>query len=341
MTSTRGSLAAALCAVAFGGAMMWGSPAWAAPSNCTSAQWSTWQKDPGELAATYPDSYSPSSLSLGGDVVVPAGVIDKEFMIAPLSGGTGISGDSYWSYATSTSTWTTRRNCLSEIYLPNSSSYAFPWTLVSGTGTACHVAEGIWYTTSASPPLTYTQITPFSTSHNPTSFAVDSSSNVYTTGGNGTTCTGSASKPGGPCIQEFDFSTSTWSSLSGTPGAEQVTSGSSDSTLFALDSGNRVWWTDYSTISWTEIAANICGTGTLKADLIAANSGFVYAINDNSGSAGNTYVWEVGVSTCWSAPDNSVKMMSISANPQLNGESALLGTDASSNLWYYCNPNTP
>jgi hypothetical protein len=79
----------------------------------------------------------------------------------------------------------------------------------------------------------------------------------------------------------------------------------------------------------------------VTADLIAANGAFAYAINDNSGSAGDVYSWETGVSTCWTAMDNTVKMMSISANPQLNGESALLGTDDSDNLYYYCNPNTP
>jgi hypothetical protein len=35
-------------------------------------------------------------------------------------------------------------------------------------------------------------------------------------------------------------------------------------------------------------------------------------------------------------------MMSISANPQLNGDNALLGTDGSNGLWYFCcNGNTP
>ena len=33
--------------------------------------------------------------------------------------------------------------------------------------------------------------------------------------------------------------------------------------------------------------------------------------------------------------------MSISTNPQLTGDTALLGTDGSGELWYFCTANTP
>ena len=113
--------------------------------------------------------------------------------------------------------------------------------------------------------------------------------------------------------------------------------------LFALDQDHGIWSTAYPGLpSWSPIAVtSICGGGALKADLIAANSGFVYAIDDAGGGPGFVYSFAVGASSCWSAVDDSVRMMSISANPQLDAENALLGTDGSNGLWYLCNGNTP
>ena len=329
---TRIRILGALCLAALSA---WGRSAEATPANCTSLTWNTWQKDPAMSTSGWPGAYEPS-LSLGGDVVTTAGVIAAEWLIGP-STATSIGGDSF--YGIGTGSWMARQKCVSEIYLQyafDSGAYIFPWTLVSSTATGCP-SEGVWYSASPSSPPTYTQLT--TDTHTPTSFSIDSSSHVYTTGGNGSCTTGSAI-PHGSCIREW--SGSSWNNLTGNPGADQVTSGNNDAVLVALGSSRNIFYVNYpGTAAWTNIpvTSKICVTSaTLSADLIASNGLFVYAIND---STGFVYSWEISVSTCWAAMDNSVSMLSISANPGLSGESALLGTDSSGNLWYYCNANTP
>jgi hypothetical protein len=309
---------------------------------CNASTYNTWLKSPGSSSSSYPGVSAAASLTLGGDLVTSAGVVQSEFVIAPLDGGSGIAGDAYFGYVGLEDMWQHGVACATEIYLPTSD--AFPWVLVGATGFACNLtSQGIWYPTypRGDGAPTYLQVPPYDASRAPSSFALDAAGNVYTTGGAGSTCASGSGVPYGPCIQKYDGES--WASLASGPGAQQITSGSDDAVLFALDQNHGIWSVEYpGSAAWSEIAVtSICRGGTLTADLIAANSGFVYAINDAGGAAGNVYSLAVGSSTCWSAVDDSVQMMSISANPQLDGESALLGSDASGGLWYFCNGKSP
>jgi hypothetical protein len=184
-----------------------------------------------------------------------------------------------------------------------------------------------------------------------TGFTIDPNGYPYAVGLDGA-CTPSG-LPGGKCITFSTNGGSSWSTMTGSPGAEQVASDlvSSIPILYALGDLHRVWW--ITSGGWTKLTDTICyGGGTLSADQITANNGTVWAIADNSGSAGEVYSFVLGYSSCWKQEstfgEGTLELLSISASltqawDTVYGGSVpgaftanILGVDASGNLWGLC-----
>jgi hypothetical protein len=175
-----------------------------------------------------------------------------------------------------------------------------------------------------------------------TNFTVDASGDVFALGISGAgTCT-TTGYPQGPCISFTSNSGSSWSTLIG--GAEQVVSdlAHSPNLLVALGQSHHILYENINrTGGWTNVALNICGGGTLVPDQIAANDGIIWAINDNSGSAGDVYTYQIGTSSCWTyfedGDGNHPQLLSINAaNVADDHYGGVIGSDGSGNVWGYC-----
>jgi hypothetical protein len=297
------------------------APRLAHASGCSPAQWQAYE------TTDYPGISNLSAPTLG-DVLIPysfTGNGSNDWVDnRATSGGFPADCFSYWDNSTGNWLEDSLYSCfnlssnVTEILAYASSPSTRPWFLDSGT---ISYWNGRGYSAVSG-----------SNKGSITNFTVDTSDVIYAIGGNGT-CN-SSNVPDGPCIYKTSNDGTSWSQLSGEPGAEQITSDlvSSTPTLWAIGSAQGIWSKPFSSTTWTkESHSTICGGSTqLNPVMIAASDGFVWAISGNTGN----YVYVLGSSdTCWTELTGLSNVESIAAGTQTGGIVAV----SSGDLYLWCN----
>jgi hypothetical protein len=309
---------------------------------CTSGTWVEF----GDSSVTgWPSSgiLAPSSnLGIGGNWILTAGGAlsgtDALWTVGGPYPAQGSNANTLYTAASPYTSWTNKgaldshtNGEIFEILATGQVSPKMPWFLEG----ACYGSQcGIYYWDASS-----SSFASIGNSSGATNFTVDANNVVYSLGLNGSCNT--TGYPQGSCIQKTTSAFgSSWVNLTHNPGAAQITSDltSATPTLYVLGQSGEIWSKAFSSTTWTHISVtSICGGGgTVSPVLIAASTpsstSYVYAMNDDGGTADYVYRFPIG-GTCWTKL-GTVAMLAISAD--LSGDGDLVGIDGSGNLWDYC-----